>query len=266
MHGMVYENMRSGGALRRKQKEDTNGYQRSERMCTPDKSPIWEEQPGQEQLLHEEHLHIQNMGVMMFLEGMLWGAMYRASSDGSKTRNGDGYYRYEAKLSSKITTWRSMRQIRNFWHYEMKFRMQQRKICGLAGNVARIRKIFRRCINPIQMNATISVDNESKEWCLQNGIKKVTTWNGRTKAYGKMNTRKYNRSHCRIPRTRCTTRKDIPDPERTRKNNVVLGMPWLENENPRINWNEMLQLRKTVQEKSSTGTEDDGKTSVHRFE
>ena len=28
MHGMVYENMRSGGALRRKQKEDTNGYQR----------------------------------------------------------------------------------------------------------------------------------------------------------------------------------------------------------------------------------------------
>jgi hypothetical protein len=36
-------------------------------------------------LLHEEYLHIQNMEIMMFLEGMLWGAMYRASSDGSET-------------------------------------------------------------------------------------------------------------------------------------------------------------------------------------
>jgi hypothetical protein len=32
--------------------------------------------------------------------------------------------------------------IRNFWHYERKFKMQQRKICGLAGNIARIRKFF----------------------------------------------------------------------------------------------------------------------------
>jgi hypothetical protein len=39
---------------------------RIERMCTPDKTPIREEQPGQEQLLHEEHLHIQNMEIMMF--------------------------------------------------------------------------------------------------------------------------------------------------------------------------------------------------------
>jgi hypothetical protein len=50
--------MRSGVALRRKQKEDN-------------KTPIREEQPGQEQLLHEEYLHIQNMEIMMFLEGML---------------------------------------------------------------------------------------------------------------------------------------------------------------------------------------------------
>jgi hypothetical protein len=33
-----------------------------------------------------------------------------------------------------------------------------------------------------------------------------------------------------------------------------------------IGKNEKLQLRKSVQEMSSTGTEDDGKTSVHRFE
>jgi hypothetical protein len=58
------------------------------------------------------------MGIMIFFEGILWGAMYRASSDGSKKRNGDDYYRYEPNLSSKITTWRSARQIRNFWHYK----------------------------------------------------------------------------------------------------------------------------------------------------
>jgi hypothetical protein len=40
-------------------------------MYTPDKTPIREEQPRQEQLLHEEYLHIQNMEIMMFLEGML---------------------------------------------------------------------------------------------------------------------------------------------------------------------------------------------------
>ena len=67
MHGMVYENMRSGGTLGRKPKEDTNEYQRNERMFTPDKTPVREVQPGQEQLLHEEHLHIRNMGIMMFL-------------------------------------------------------------------------------------------------------------------------------------------------------------------------------------------------------
>jgi hypothetical protein len=80
------------------------------------------------------------------------------------------------------------------------------------------------------MDATILVDNENKEWCLQNGIKKVTTENGRTKAYGKMNTRNYNRSHYRIPRTRYITRKRH---SREEKNNVVLGMPCLESEDPR---------------------------------
>ena len=35
-------------------------------MYTPDKTPIREEQPGQEQLLHEEYLHIRNMEIMMF--------------------------------------------------------------------------------------------------------------------------------------------------------------------------------------------------------
>ena len=85
--------------------------------------------------------------------------------------------------------------------------MQQRKICGLAGNIARIRKSFRRNRNPKRMDATILVDNENKEWCLQNGIKKVITENGRTKAYGKMNTRNHSRSHYRIPRIRYTTRK-----------------------------------------------------------
>ena len=161
--------------------------------------------------------------------------MYRASPDGSKKRNGDETtdmkrnfhrrLRHEdlrdrsgtsgiTKRSSgcnkgKFTDWRAM------WLGSEKF--------------------FRRCLNPKQMDATILVDNENKKWCLQNGIKKVTTGNGRTKANGKMNTRKYNRTHYRIPRTRCTTRKDIPSPERTRKNNVVLGMPRLKNENPRIN-------------------------------
>jgi hypothetical protein len=43
MHGMVYENMRSGGALRRKQKKDTNEYQRNKRLFTPDKTPLREE-------------------------------------------------------------------------------------------------------------------------------------------------------------------------------------------------------------------------------
>ena len=38
------------------------------------------------------------------LEGMLRGAMYRASFDESKKRNGDGDYRCEVKLSSKNTT------------------------------------------------------------------------------------------------------------------------------------------------------------------
>jgi hypothetical protein len=40
MHGMVYETCGVEGALGRKQKEDTNGYQRRERMLTPDKTPI----------------------------------------------------------------------------------------------------------------------------------------------------------------------------------------------------------------------------------
>ena len=106
------------------------------------------------------------------------------------------------------------------------------------------------------MDATILVDNENKEWCLQNGIKKVTTENGRTKAYGKMNTRNYNWSHYRIPRTRCTTRKRH---SREDKNNVVLGMPCLESEDPRMNWKEKLQLGKSVQKsrQARKGTEDE---------
>jgi hypothetical protein len=35
-------------------------------MYTPDKTLTREEQPGQEQLLHKEYLHIQNMEIIMF--------------------------------------------------------------------------------------------------------------------------------------------------------------------------------------------------------
>ena len=99
---------------------------------------------------------------------------------------------------------------RKFSKIRKKVQDATKETYGLADSVARIRRFLRRCINPKQMDATILtilVDNENKEWCLQNGIKKVTTENGRTKAYGKMNTRNYNRSHYRIPGKRCTTRK-----------------------------------------------------------
>jgi hypothetical protein len=69
--------------------------------------------------------------------------------------------------------------------------MQQRKICGLAGNEARIRKFVGNVSTQNRWMRQYWLITKNKKWCLQNGIKKVTTENGRTKAYGKMNTQNY---------------------------------------------------------------------------
>jgi hypothetical protein len=62
------------------------------------------------------------------------------------------------------------------------------------------------------------------------------------------------RSHYQIPVTGCTIRKDILGPEGTRENDIVLGMPRLEIENPKIDWKERkVAIRKSQSRKVKHG-------------
>ena len=121
----------------------------------------------------------------------------------------------------------------------------------------------RQCLNPRRMDATILVDNENKEWRLQRKWLREMA--------GPRRTTKWIRGNI----TEAIVGFHAPDVQqektfqvlRTRKNNVVLGMPRLKNEDPRMNWKEKLQLGKTVQEnRQARKRRMNGKTSVHRFE
>ena len=156
------------------------------------------------------------------------------------------------------------------------------EIRGLARNMARIRRTSGD-ESTKQMNATILVDNEevsaiidsgadinyaNEEWCLRNGIKYDTTGYGKIKAYDGSYTQEHIREASIGFQIQGVQQEQIFQVlKETGEDNVVLGMPWLESENPKIDWKERtVTIRKVSPEKSSKDTEDDGKTSVHRFE
>jgi hypothetical protein len=157
------------------------------------------------------------------------------------------------------------------------------EIRGLARNMARIRRTSGDKSTK-QMNATILVDNKevsaiidsgadinyaNEKWCLRNGINYDTTGYGKIKAYDGSYTQEHIREASIVFQIQGVQQKQTFQVlKETGEDNVVLGMPWLESENPQIDRKERtVTIRKVSPEKSSSKeTEDNGETSVHRFE
>ena len=157
------------------------------------------------------------------------------------------------------------------------------EIRGLAKNMASIRRTSGD-ESTKQMDTTILVDNEevsavidsgadinyaNEEWCLRNGIEYGITGYGKIKAYdGSFTQEQIREASIRFQLQGVQQEQTFQILKETGEDNVVLGMPWLESENPQIDWKERtVTIRRVSPEKSSSkDMEDDGKTSVHRFE
>jgi Retrotransposon gag protein len=165
--------------------------------------------------------------------------------------------------------------------FREEMRAATRGVQELAANIAKIRGITKGSSAP-QMETTIEINGNKEKaiidsgadvnylnqnWCKKEGIRYEVTGYGKIKAYDGSYAQDYVRKasvEFRIQGKR--QRQMFYVLTETGDDRIVLGMPWLAEENPEIDWKSReVQIRERSEEASSKGTGNQERGFAHRY-
>jgi hypothetical protein len=108
----------------------------------------------------------------------------------------------------------------------------------------------------------------NRRWCDEEGIRYINTGFGKIRAYDDSYTQDYVRKATFEFTIKGEVQRQIFHVlAETGKDNIVLGMPWLESENPDIDWKERtISIRKRSKESSSNGKGSKGRVLALRYD